>query len=80
MKNKIRRTILEMTLFGVVVSLSGGALARLNTYTPTTVTAGGHTTLAMVQVPVPVEPAMEGHAVSYTVVCVMKKGVLSCQP
>jgi hypothetical protein len=78
--NKIKKTILEMTLYAVVIVTSGSAIIKLTAYRPVRVTATGNTALAMLQVPVAIEPAMEGRTVSYTVNCTMKHGVLSCQP
>lgn len=75
----LKKTILEITFFGVVIMMSASMLSKLTpTYTAKRFTAGGSTDLALVSVPVPVSPELEGKRVQYKVECRMKNGALEC--
>jgi hypothetical protein len=68
-----------MVFFGVVVMMSSSLLTRLTpTYTAKRFSAGGNTELALISVPVPVAPELEGKKVVYKVECKMKNGALEC--
>lgn len=79
MKNKIKKIVLEATFFGVIVISTAALLAKI---TPVYKSAGihpfGSVSLAMIKVPVPIHPEMEGRKVQYLVNCTLKNGVLEC--
>lgn len=76
---KIKKIVVEMIVFGVVVITSSALLCNLTpTYKATGIQASGNTSLAMLKVPVPIEPTMEGQKVDYKVRCTVKRGVLEC--
>ena len=74
-----KKALLEMCFFGVVIITSSAMLSSMTpTYKTKRFTAGGSADLALVSVPVPVDPMMEGKKVEYTVRCTMKNGALEC--
>mgnify|MGYP006286002091 CR=1 FL=1 len=76
---KIKKVIMEMTLYGVVVTMSASALYTVApSYKPSRISANGNVELAMIKVPVPVDKAMEGQKVEYRIICGMRKGILEC--
>lgn len=79
MKNKIKKVTIEMIIYGVVVVFSSALFHMNQSVKPTTYHAKGKVQFALISVPVPVDPNMEGHEFDYMVRCGMKKGVIECQ-
>jgi len=77
--DKVKRVIMEMIVYACVVIGSASAIQNLSPkHTPTRITAEGSTDLIMIEVPVPVEPNMEGKKYSYHIDCQMHQGVVRC--
>lgn len=76
---KVKVMIMELSVYTLVVLGSATALSNLTPhYIPDRYTAQGRTDIVMVQVPIPVEQAMEGKQFDYTVMCNMKNNAVRC--
>lgn len=80
MNAKLKRTVIELIIYGVVVVASSALFHIGQTTKPTTYHANGNVQFALISVPVPVNRNMEGHSVEYVITCDMKKSILECHP
>lgn len=79
-KSTIKRTIIELIIYGVVVIFSSALFHCGQTVKPTTYHAKGNIQFALLQVPVPIDKNMEGQTIEYVIKCEMRKLQLECHP
>lgn len=80
--NKIKKLVVELIIYAVVVVFSAVSLIQVTKYNPKTTShyyINGTLKYAMLSVPVPIDAKMEGQSVDYKVTCTMHKNFLECK-
>lgn len=80
--NKIKKLVIELVIYAVVVVFSAVGLIQTTKYNPKTTSQyyiNGQLKYAMLSVPVPIDARMEGQSIDYKVTCTMHKNFLECK-